>query len=139
MIFDHNIYNMDETHTIEQKMYKSMIGGQQYLTHIKLDIENTIGIVARFQVDPKESHYIVVERIFKYLKFTSNYGFWYDRSSDFTLYTYTDADYEGNMDERKRTSGGAFFSWRNIGFLVEQEALFYFIEYNLSRVCGNKK
>ena len=37
------------------------------------------------------------------------FGLWYDRSNDFTLYVYTDADWEGNVDTRKNTSEGAFF------------------------------
>ena len=40
MITDHKLSSKDETHTIEQKNYKSMIGGLQYLTHTRLDIEN---------------------------------------------------------------------------------------------------
>lgn len=52
-----------------------MIGGLQYLTHTRLDIANAFGIVATFQVDPKESHYVVVKRIFPNLKSTPNFGF----------------------------------------------------------------
>jgi hypothetical protein len=48
-----------------------MIGGLQYLTHTRLDIENAIGIVARFQDNPKDYHYASLMRIFKYLKGTS--------------------------------------------------------------------
>ena len=69
-----------------------MIGGLQYLTHIGPDIEHAVGIVARFQVDPKEAHYALVKRIFRYLKGTPEFGLWYDRSNDFTLYAYTNAD-----------------------------------------------
>ena len=47
--------------------------------------------------------------IFRYLKGTSNYGIWYDRGNDFTLCAYTDTDWAGSMDDRKSTSGGAFF------------------------------
>ena len=51
-----------------------MIGGLQYLTHTKPDIENIVGIVARFQVDPKECHYATVKMIFIYLKGPFDYG-----------------------------------------------------------------
>ena len=44
-----------------------------------------------FKVDPKESHYATVKKIFRYLKGTPDYGLWYDRSCDFTLCTYIDA------------------------------------------------
>ena len=62
-----------------------MIGGLQYLTRIRPDIANAVGIVARFQADPREAHYAVVKRIFRYLKGTSEFGLWYDRSNDFTI------------------------------------------------------
>eukprot|EP00253_Pinus_taeda_P022673 PITA_22673 len=50
-----------------------------------------------------------VKRIFKYLQGTQNYGLWYPRDTDFTLHAYTDADWAGCVDDRKSTSGGAFF------------------------------
>ena len=69
-----------------------MIGGLQYLTHTKPDIENIVGIVARFQVVPKEYDFVAVKIIFRYLKGTSNYEIWYDRLSDFTLCAYCEVD-----------------------------------------------
>ena len=109
MITGHKLSSKDETPTIEQKKYRSMIGGLQYLTHTRPDIENAVGIVARFQANPKEYNYAIVKRIFRYLKGTSDYGIWYDRSSDFTLCAYTNVDWEGSMDDKKRTNGGACF------------------------------
>lgn len=69
--------------TIEQNKYRSMIRCLQYLSHTRSDIENVVGIIEIFQVDPKESHYVVVKRIFKQLKGTPNFGSWYDTSNDF--------------------------------------------------------
>jgi len=60
-----------------------------------------------------------VKRIFKYLQGTQNYGLWYPRDTDLTLHAYTNADWVGSVDDRKSTSGGAFFmgsilvSWFN--------------------------
>ena len=92
MVTRHKISSKDETPIVEQKKYKSMIGGLQYMTHTRLDIENVVGIIARFQDNLKESHYVVVKRIFRYLKVTLEFGLQYDRSNDFTLYTYIDVD-----------------------------------------------
>ena len=61
-----------------------MIGGLQYLTNTKPHIANAVGIVARFQVDPKETLLASMKRIFRYLKGTMEYGLWYDRSNNFT-------------------------------------------------------
>ena len=56
-----------------------------------------------------EYHFAIVKRIFRYLRGTFDYVIWYDRSSDFTLCAYTNANWVGIMDEEKRTSNGAFF------------------------------
>src|ERR1700722_20223865 len=80
---------------------------------------HAVGIVGRFQENPKETHLQAVKRIFKYLQGTQNYGLWYPRDTDLTLHAYTDANWAGSVDDRKRTSGGAFFmgsklvSWYN--------------------------
>ena len=109
MVTGHKLSWKDETTTVEQKKYKSMIGGLQYLTHTRPDITNAVGIVARFQANPRETHYTAIKRIFRYMKWTLEFGLWHDRSNDFTRSAYTDVDWAGNMDDRKSTSGGAFF------------------------------
>ena len=58
MVTGHKLSNKDETPIIEKKKYRSMIGRLQYLTHTRLDIENAVGIVARFQSNPREAHYV---------------------------------------------------------------------------------
>jgi hypothetical protein len=47
--------------------------------------------------------------IFRYLKSTMEYGLWYENSNDFTLQAYTNANWVGDIDDMKSTSGGAFF------------------------------
>ena len=122
MITGHKLSIKDETLVVEKKKYISMIGGLQYLTHTRKDIENAVGSVARFQADPKEYHFFIVKRIFKYLKGTSDYGNWNDRSSDFTLCLYTNVDWEGGMDDKKSTNGGAFFlGGRLVSWLRKKE------------------
>ena len=37
------------------------------------------------------------------------YGMWYPRNQSLQLTAYLDADWENCVDERKSTSGGAFF------------------------------
>ena len=86
-----------------------MIRGLQYLTRSRPDIANAVGTVARFQADPREYHYAAIKRIFRYLKGTLDYGIQYDKGNDFTLCTYTNANWVGDKDDRKSTSGGAFF------------------------------
>ncbi|XP_042490469.1 secreted RxLR effector protein 161-like [Macadamia integrifolia] len=37
------------------------------------------------------------------------YGLWYPKIESFTLTTFSDADWAGSVDDRKSTSGSAFF------------------------------
>eukprot|EP00253_Pinus_taeda_P014456 PITA_14456 len=99
----------DESAAVHQPTYRSMIGSLLYLTGTRPDIMHAVGIVGRFQANPKETHLQAVKRIFKYLQGTQNYGLWYPRDTDLTLHAYTDADWDGSVDDRKSTSGGAFF------------------------------
>ena len=50
-----------------------------------------------------------VKIIMRYLKGIDDFGLYYKRSEKFELTAYTDVDWEGNIDDRKRTSGGALF------------------------------
>jgi hypothetical protein len=86
-----------------------MIGSLIYITASRLDIMQVIGMVGRYQSAPKQSHLVVVTRIFKYLKGTMTYGLWYPRNHNFQLTSYSNVDWENCVDERKSTSGGALF------------------------------
>eukprot|EP00253_Pinus_taeda_P029662 PITA_29662 len=99
----------DELAAVHQPTYRSMIGSLLYLTGTRPDIMHAVGIVGRFQANPKETHLQAVKRIFRYLQGTQNYGLWYPRDTGLTHHTYTDADWDGRVDDRKSTSGGAFF------------------------------
>jgi hypothetical protein len=52
---------------------------------------------------------LAVKKIFRYLKETMNYGLWYPKNPNFQLSVYSDVDWANCVDERKSTSGGAFF------------------------------
>jgi hypothetical protein len=70
--------------------------------------------VARFQATPKESHVLAVKRIFRYLKGTKEFGLWYPKGKDLSLISYTNADWEGCIDDQRSTSGATFY----LDFLV---------------------
>jgi hypothetical protein len=54
--------------------------------------------VAQFQEVPKESHVLVVKRIFRYLKGIVEFRLWYPKGKDLSLVSYTNADWEGCID-----------------------------------------
>jgi hypothetical protein len=94
---------------IDQRTYRSMIGSLLYITTSRPDIMKAVGMVGHYQYAPKQSHLATVKRIFKYLKGTMTYGLWYPRNQNLQLTAYSYVDWENCLDERKRTSGGAFF------------------------------
>eukprot|EP00253_Pinus_taeda_P034719 PITA_34719 len=99
----------DESVAVHQPTYRPMIGNLLYLTGTRPNIMHAEGIVGRFQENPKESHLQAVKIIFKYLQGTQDFGLWYPRDTDLSLHAYTDADWAGSVDDRKSTSGGAFY------------------------------
>ncbi|XP_043717478.1 uncharacterized mitochondrial protein AtMg00810-like [Telopea speciosissima] len=99
----------DESPSVDQTRYRSMIGSLLYLTASRPDILQAVCLVARFQASPKETHLLAIKRIFKYLRGTVDYRLWYSKTDKFTLTTFSDADWEGSIDDRKSTSGGTFY------------------------------
>ena len=91
--------------SVDQKVYRSMIGSLLYLCASRPDIMLSVCMCARFQADPKEVHLRVVKRIMRYLVYTPKFGLWYPRGSTFDLIGYSDADWAGCKINRKSTSG----------------------------------
>ena len=99
----------DPSRDVDQGTYRSMIGTLLYITTSRPNIMQVVGMVGRCKSAPKQNHLGDVKRIFKYLKGTMTYGLWYPRNQNLQLTAYSDADWDICVDERKRTSGGAFF------------------------------
>ncbi|KAJ9547239.1 hypothetical protein OSB04_019782 [Centaurea solstitialis] len=95
--------------SVDQKIYRSMIGSLLYLTATRPDIMFATCFCARFQANPKESHLAAVKRILRYLKGTPELGLWYPKDSSFELISFTDSDYGGCKLDRKSTSGSCQF------------------------------
>jgi hypothetical protein len=56
-----------------------MIGSLLYVTASRSRVIHEVGKVARFQVAPKESNVLAVNRISIYLKGTKEFGLWYPK------------------------------------------------------------
>ncbi|GJY70101.1 hypothetical protein Tco_0473083 [Tanacetum coccineum] len=86
---------------VNETQYRGIIGSLMYLTASRLDIQFSTCFCARYQANSKESHLIIVKRIFKYLKVTPSLGLWYPKCLDFDLKGYLDSDNAGcNMDKK---------------------------------------
>ncbi|CAM8962873.1 unnamed protein product [Rhodiola kirilowii] len=102
-----------------------MIGSLLYLTAKRPDIAYAVGVCARYQADPKESHLLAVKRIIKYVCGTADFGIWYTQDTNPHLVGYCDADWARNAEDRKSTSGGCFFLGNNLvsWFIKKQNSI----------------
>jgi hypothetical protein len=100
--------------SVDQKVYRSMIGSLLYLCASRPNIMLSVCIYARFQSDPKECHIVAVECILRYLVHTHYIGPWYPKGSTFDLIGYLDFDYAGCKVDRKSTSGTCHFLGRSL-------------------------
>jgi hypothetical protein len=104
----------EEGKSLDQKLYRSMIGSLLYLCASRLDIMLSVCMCARFQANPKECHLVVVKRILRYLVHTQNLGLWYPKGSFFDLFGFSNLDYSGCKVDRKSTSGTCQFLRRSL-------------------------
>jgi hypothetical protein len=95
----------EEGKSIDQKVYRSMIGSLLYLCASRPEIMLSVCMCARFQANPKECHLMDIKKIFRYLGHTPNLGLLYPKGSTFDLLGYSDTDYAGCKVDRKSTSG----------------------------------
>ncbi|KAD4586555.1 hypothetical protein E3N88_24156 [Mikania micrantha] len=95
--------------SVDETLYRCMIGSLMYLTASRPDIMFATCVCARFQAAPKESHLIAVKRIFRYLQGTQFLGIWYSTGQSCKLVAFSDSDYAGCKLSRKSTSGGCQF------------------------------
>ncbi|WVZ85233.1 hypothetical protein U9M48_032181 [Paspalum notatum var. saurae] len=69
------------------------------------DIQFAICLCARYQASPRTSHRQAVKRIFRYLKFTPEFGLWYFSGSSLSLRGFLDADHASCRINCKSTFG----------------------------------
>jgi hypothetical protein len=94
---------------VDQREYRSMIGSLLYLTATRPDIQFVVGLCTCFQSSPRSSHRTAVQRVFRYLKHTLEFGIWYSASSSLDLVGFSDADFASCGIDRKSTSGTCHF------------------------------
>ena len=77
---------------VDSSLYRSTIGSRLYLTASRLEISYSVGVRARYQANPKESHMIASKRIIKYVKTTTDFGVWYNKDTNDVLARYSNTD-----------------------------------------------
>ncbi|KAL3564814.1 hypothetical protein D5086_032860 [Populus alba] len=100
-------------------LYISIVGGLHYLSFTRLDIAFVVHRVSKFMHQPKQSHWLCVKRILRYLKHTISYCLLLSCNNSFTFQAFSDADWVGDIDDRRSVGaycvflGSNFISWRS--------------------------
>lgn len=89
-------------------MYRQLVGSLIYLTLTRPDIAYAVGIVSRYMQEPKKPHLEAARRILRYVKNTMDYGLFYKKENVYEVKGYCDADYAGDCDTRRSTTGYVF-------------------------------
>jgi hypothetical protein len=83
--------------------YRSVVGALQYLTLTRPDISFSVNKVCQFLHAPTNHHWSTVKRILRYLHDTNGLGVKISKSSSMLLSAFLDADWTGNIDDRRST------------------------------------
>ncbi|KAI5312356.1 hypothetical protein L3X38_041529 [Prunus dulcis] len=99
--------------------YQRLVGRLIYLSHNRLDITYAISVVSQFIHPPSEDHLVTVMRILSYLKKAPGRGLIFRKLGRLDVKDYIDADWAGNITDRRCTSsyftfiGGNLVTWRS--------------------------
>ncbi|XP_043807337.1 secreted RxLR effector protein 161-like [Manihot esculenta] len=85
-----------------------MVGGLIYLTHTRLDIAFSVGVISKFIHYPSKHYLGVAKRFICYIVSIVDFGLWYTKAADFRLSGFSDSDWAGCLEDRRSTSGYMF-------------------------------
>ena len=110
----------EDSEPVDKDLYQSAVGSLIYLsTCTRPDIAFAVSNVAKYCSRPSKEHWTAVKRILRYLKATNDHGLLYCKTSEKECVGYTDADWAGDINDYRSTSGyvfnfgGAAISWKS--------------------------
>ncbi|CAA0816600.1 cysteine-rich RLK (RECEPTOR-like protein kinase) 8 [Striga hermonthica] len=85
--------------------FHQLVGSLFYLTITRPNICFGVGVISQFMDKPRETHLIAAKRILRYIKSTLNFGLRYKKDISFSLSGFVDADWAGDINDRRSTTG----------------------------------
>ena len=109
---------VDQVPTDKQR-YQRLVGKLIYLSYTRPDIAYAVSVVSQFMHCPSEDNIDAVMRILRYLKSSPGKGLMLSKNGHLNVTGYTDANWAGNITDRKSTAGyftfvgGNLVTWRS--------------------------
>jgi hypothetical protein len=104
---------------VDVRQYRELLGSLLYLSGCtRPDISYSVGALSRYMAEPHQSHWLALKGVLAYIASTSGMGLVYGREKG-GLVGFCDADYAGDVDTRRSTTGyvfllaGAVISWQS--------------------------
>ena len=101
--------------------YASIVGSLMYAqVCTRPDIAYAIGVLGRYQGNPRVYHWKAAKKVMRYLQGTKHFMLTYRRTGYLEVIGYSKANFAGCVDSRKSTSGYIFMlasgavSWRSM-------------------------
>ncbi|XP_043717585.1 uncharacterized mitochondrial protein AtMg00810-like [Telopea speciosissima] len=94
--------------------YRSIEGALQYITLTRPNVAFSMNCACQYMHCPTENHWSMVKHILRYLKYTIAYGLHITKSPSRDLQTFSNANWAGDGDDRKSTSGYAIYMGQNL-------------------------
>ena len=92
-----------------QRLYRQLIGSLMFLSvSSRPDVSFAVKELSRHLNHPGEAHVQAALRVLRYLKGTADYALTYTRNAKATFYGHADADFAGEDETAKSTTGFAF-------------------------------
>ncbi|KAH7404373.1 hypothetical protein KP509_15G022400 [Ceratopteris richardii] len=101
----HKLSKYDGADYKDMRKYQSLVGSLIYATLTRPDLSYVVGVLSQFMHCPKDPHWILGQRVLRYIKGTIKEGLYYPFTSDLKLRAYSDSDWAGNQDDRRSTHG----------------------------------
>ena len=98
-----------EHQLVDTKLYRSLVGSLLYIgKQTRPDILNVVNQLSRFFEKPNTTHWQAAKHVLRYLKDTINLRLTFAKNSSMKLVGNADADWSGDLDDRKSTTGYYF-------------------------------
>uniref|UniRef100_A0AAV1V4J1 Reverse transcriptase Ty1/copia-type domain-containing protein n=1 Tax=Peronospora matthiolae TaxID=2874970 RepID=A0AAV1V4J1_9STRA len=94
--------------TMANVPYRNAVECLMYLmVGTRLDLAAAVGVLIQFAADPCPTHWQALKRVFRYVQGTQTHGIEFQATSNDKLPGYSDADWAGDVETRRSTSGYA--------------------------------
>ena len=116
---NHRIAEYPDQAPTDKSRYQRLVGRLIYLSHTRPDLAYAVSVVSQYMHNPSEDHMNAVIRILRYLKSAPGKGLVFRKYGNLKTTGYTDADWAGNITDRRSTSGyftfvgGNLVTWRS--------------------------